>query len=899
MAASTSTPYKLLGVNTKDSDLQLRVAYRARIDEYKLDRLKAPEKRKITADKFRLVCRAYETLSDHERRELYDQNSEWISDLPLAKYTLQQLAAEPALASGLKTRLQKATLRQIDAQDPSSGHTPLYCAARACNVEAVIYLTEQGAEPDLAQRLGSTALHVSAFYGHVEIVRCLLESGADYRKTNSFNNLAEAETIDNDIIRTFADLKEDPFVQAAADQIDWFKKNIDSIPHHIDEQYHAQRQTLLHCACKKGYLDLVRWLVGKRFADLDIVDINLNSALHLAAYSGHASIVKYLLNRGATSLLINRWGMTAEQEGIIHRDKITDLFQSMREQDMFKMAEDGIDWWFQYYFGDNSPDTANDKGTSLLYVASRYGQTPVVKWLLENGANVNIQIEGGSRSTPLHGAAYHGHVSTVELLLAHGADVNIKNQYGETAFQDARSDEVKKVLEKYRENLQENKIITVHIFGDGSRSGNEPLAKVQLHCGATRSDLRKAMPEDLRNKYNSFSIARRPLHFDEESTTIISAVCRARHGKSKFIELPLCITAHESPRYMHSGHVTSEEVIDYNAREFHGKFTAKCKDASLQIKAQCNETQTFTVGNLLFTFAVNCADENLSIDVQYILSADYDTFRLPECVCLFETKYHRKNDQLNEMPIVSFANDPNARMYSWIQPTPYWFAYSTRHIRLPFIGGVHAFIHHVDVIPSVLTLPPDIFIQAAVGKPFESRQTPVNCKCLKLRQHNTTAFPRIAYHGTSISVIRSILMDGLVMPSTVVSSGMRVCPPSNHIARGVSAFDIDDFANAIFLSPSIHYCSDPVYAVTFSDGDQRLLAVLECSVKNDSYGAFQSTVPTYVPHPDDDVDAMEWRFTNPAAIEIISILFIPVMQSRIAAAKSRANKLGVNPNDVV
>jgi hypothetical protein len=238
-------------------------------------------------------------------------------------------------------------------------------------------------------------------------------------------------------------------------------------------------------------------------------------------------------------------------------------------------------------------------------------------------------------------------------------------------------------------------------------------------------------------------------------------------------------------------------------------------------------------------------------------------------------------------------------MYSWIQPTPYWFAYSTRHIRLPFIGGVHAFIHHVDVIPSVLTLPPDIFIQAAVGKPFESRQTPVNCKCLKLRQHNTTAFPRIAYHGTSISVIRSILMDGLVMPSTVVSSGMRVCPPSNHIARGVSAFDIDDFANAIFLSPSIHYCSDPVYAVTFSDGDQRLLAVLECSVKNDSYGAFQSTVPTYVPHPDDDVDAMEWRFTNPAAIEIISILFIPVMQSRIAAAKSRANKLGVNPNDVV
>jgi hypothetical protein len=53
-----------------------------------------------------------------------------------------------------------------------------------------------------------------------------------------------------------------------------------------------------------------------------------------------------------------------------------------------------------------------------------------------------------------------------------------------------------------------------------------------------------------------------------------------------------------------------------------------------------------------------------------------------------------------------------------------------------------------------------------------------------------------------------------------------------------------------------------------------------------------------VAHPDDNVKAIEWRLTNPAAIEIISILFIPVIKSRIAAARLRANKLGVDPNAV-
>ncbi|CAF1509614.1 unnamed protein product, partial [Rotaria sordida] len=260
MGALSSTPYDILGAKKTDNDYQLRLAYRARIHEYKKDRLQNPTNRNVAAENFRLICRAYETLSDHDKRKEYDQDEEWIRNIPLNEYTLQQLAAEPELTKQFKIRLQNVTLRDINAQDSRTGHTALYCAARACNVEAVNYLTEQGAEPDLAQRTGSTALHVSAFYGHPEIVRCLLESGADYRIKNRGKSTAEDESSDADVKQMFTDLKTTPFVQAAADQLDWFKTNISNITQHIDEQYHVQRQTLLHCASKKGYMDLVCWL---------------------------------------------------------------------------------------------------------------------------------------------------------------------------------------------------------------------------------------------------------------------------------------------------------------------------------------------------------------------------------------------------------------------------------------------------------------------------------------------------------------------------------------------------------------------------------------------------------------------------------------------------------------
>jgi ankyrin repeat protein len=893
MAAVVISPYSILEVDEKSNDLDLRIAFRKKVKQYNEDRLNGSANPQINDEQYRKISRAYETLSDYDKRKLYDKQKEWTSELDVSKYTLQQLAAEHCYASQLKRRLLKAKLQQIDGQDPITGQTPLYCAARAGNVEAVEYLIEQGADPDLKQRTGSTALHAGSFFGHPDIVRCLLESGANYTLTNSSKNQPEVESFTSTVRAIFTEMQRAPFVQAAANQLGWFKDNISNIEQHIDTQYHVQRQTLLHCACRKGHIDLVKWLIEKRNAKIDIVDVNLNSALHLAAYGGHTSIVEYLLNHCADSTLMNKWGMTAEQEGLRHGNKITSLFQSMRELNMFEMAVKGGDWWFKYHFGDNSSNTVDGNGTSILYVACRFGQTSVAKWLLEHGADINCQLPG-QLSTPLHGAVYHGHISTVELLLSRNANINIRNKYAATPSDDCSIDEIRTLLNQHRKHSSSDKYIAVHLYGDGATSGNGPIAKVQLHCDATIDDLIQAMPASLGNQYQWFSVARSPLnkYTEHKKTSLISAVCRARCVDTKFIDLPICLITYTTPRYMKSGYEMRQEYPIQNTRAFSNMLTKKMKTTSFLLKAESKTNQVFKIDQIRFMFTPNSVETAMSINIQYILEPDAKESNLQRCLCLFKVLYEDGHDKLNDMPIVTVKNKPDVKLYTCIPNSAHWFCLNQPN-RLPYIGGIYALIQQVEIIPKQLYLLPDMFIQGALASPLQHVERPVSCQYLKIGDANSKDFPHTAYHGTSITVIQSILMDGLVMANTVVSSGKRVCPPDNHIARGVEAFGILDFANAIFLSPSIHYVSDPAYAVQFPCNDQSMIAVLECRIKEGEFKTFKSTVSAYEAKPGDDINAIEWRLTNPAYIRITGVLFIPVIESIDKAIKSRESKLGM------
>ena len=76
-------------------------------------------------------------------------------------------------------------------------------------------------------------------------------------------------------------------------------------------------------------------------------------------------------------------------------------------------------------------------GWSPLHLAAGNGHVEVVATLVELGADVNVQTTDGWR--PLHLAAQDGHVEVVTTLMQHGADVHAITINGDTALHCASS----------------------------------------------------------------------------------------------------------------------------------------------------------------------------------------------------------------------------------------------------------------------------------------------------------------------------------------------------------------------------------------------------------------------------------------------------------------------------
>ena len=100
------------------------------------------------------------------------------------------------------------------------------------------------------------------------------------------------------------------------------------------------------------------------------------------------------------------------------------LIESVMYQDMEalkSLVESGVDVNYQ------DPQS----GSTALMLACNYGFIEMAKFLLDNGAKVNIQAQNGA--TALTGAAQQS-LELVKLLLDKKADVRLKTEEGNTAF---------------------------------------------------------------------------------------------------------------------------------------------------------------------------------------------------------------------------------------------------------------------------------------------------------------------------------------------------------------------------------------------------------------------------------------------------------------------------------
>ena len=101
------------------------------------------------------------------------------------------------------------------------------------------------------------------------------------------------------------------------------------------------------------------------------------------------------------------------------------------------------------------------------------------------------------------------------------------------------------------------------------------------------------------------------------------------------------------------------------------------------------------------------------------------------------------------------------------------------------------------------------------------------------------------WHGTKFRFLESIIRNGLRPSGSKLKDGTTINPLPGHISLNVTVEGIKNWAKAIFVSPSLFYASDVVYAERIISRKKTWAVLIEGRLKPDTFTAYKSTVLNY------------------------------------------------------
>ena len=353
--------------------------------------------------------------------------------------------------------------------------TPLHKATKNGQKEVVKFLVDKAAnlEAKNAQDLMPIHLLTEPVENAVEIVNIFIEKGADLNCRNSNDDTPLHLVLQNAMnskyvkveekcleiakvlienganIDAINDTNETPLhiVSDRADNVkntNWFQVKVTKLLLEkganttLKDNYNSR--TPLHIALQTSNIEVAKLLISSKDADLNLVDGFEETPLQCAIRNNDLEMAKILHAKGAWSK--KHLGEHFYEAAANGQLELVELLISFKYGDTLVNC--------QYFGNTNTPLHIAVKNCENVST----GHCDVVKYLLENGALVNLKNEN-DKNRPLH---YAKCKEVAELLLKNGAQTDCKNKKGQTPKETSienKAFDVTEIIIKYETRAEE------------------------------------------------------------------------------------------------------------------------------------------------------------------------------------------------------------------------------------------------------------------------------------------------------------------------------------------------------------------------------------------------------------------------------------------------------------